>query len=105
MFVTFEYITVYLHPALPVVLWVGSDPPRCHPFSLMLRATLALTVACLLLHSSPANGAKVLKATKDTVHWGFFSKNLSPKLEIESGKQTSEEVTGIPRVRLVSLLC
>ena len=104
MFVTFEYITVYLHPALPVGT-VGRI--LCHPFSLadMLRATLALTVACLLLHSSPANGAKVLKATKDTVHWGFFSKNLSPKLEIESGKQTSEEVTGIPRVRLVSLLC
>ena len=71
----------------------------------MLRATLALTVACLLLHSSPANGAKVLKATNETVHWGFFSKNLSPKLEIESGKQTSEKVPGIQRVRLVSLLC
>ena len=99
MFVTFEYITVYLHPALQ------SGSSAIHSAKDMLRATLALTVACLLLHSSPANGAKVLKATKDTVHWGFFSKNLSPKLEIESGKQTSEEVTGIPRVRLVSLLC
>ena len=67
----------------------------------MLRATLALTVACLLLHSSPANGAKVLKATNETVHWGFFSKNLSPKLEIESGKRTSEEVPGTKRIRLL----
>ena len=26
------------------------------------------------------------KATKDTVHWGFFSKDLPAKLEIESGQ-------------------
>ena len=52
----------------------------------MHRATLALTVACLLLQPSPAKGAKVLKATRDTVHWGFFSKDLPAKLEIESGQ-------------------
>ena len=52
----------------------------------MHRATIALTVACLLLQPSPAKGAKVLKATRDTVHWGFFSKDLPAKLEIESGQ-------------------
>jgi hypothetical protein len=55
----------------------------------MHRATLALTVACLLLQPSPAKGAKVLKATRDTVHWGFFSKDLPAKLEIESGQITN----------------
>lgn len=26
-----------------------------------------------------------LKATKDTVHWGYFSSTLEPKLTIQSG--------------------
>jgi hypothetical protein len=41
------------------------------------------------LQPSPAKGAKVLKATRDTVHWGFFSKDLPAKLEIESGQITN----------------
>ena len=33
-----------------------------------------------------------LKATADTVHWGFFSKDLKPKLTIDSGDIVNVEM-------------
>jgi hypothetical protein len=42
---------------------------------------------------------KVLKATKDTVHWGYFSKKISPKLTIKSGEIVTVEMVS------VSVLC
>lgn len=42
---------------------------------------------------------KVLKATKDTVHWGYFSKKITPKLTIKSGEMVTVEMVS------VSVLC
>ena len=61
--------------------------------SLMLRRAALAASAGLLLFSPGAQGAShTLKATKDTVHWGYFSKTLKPQLTIASGDTVTVEM-------------
>ena len=48
-------------------------------------ATLAAGGLALPKRISPATRHHHLPANADTVHWGYFSKNLKPQLEVESG--------------------
>jgi acetamidase/formamidase len=59
-----------------------------------LRLENVLLVAAALLCSIPANAAgkhHVLKATKETVQWGWFDPKEPPKLTIDSGDTVSIE--------------
>ena len=48
-------------------------------------ATLTAGGLALPKKVSPATRHHHLPANADTVHWGYFSKNLKPQLEVESG--------------------
>ena len=48
-------------------------------------AALAAGGLALPKRISPATRHHHLPANADTVHWGYFSKNLKPQLEVESG--------------------
>jgi acetamidase/formamidase len=48
-------------------------------------ATLAAGGLALPKRISPATRHHHLPANADTVHWGYFSKNLKPQLDVESG--------------------
>ncbi|HET6222881.1 MAG TPA: acetamidase/formamidase family protein, partial [Dongiaceae bacterium] len=48
-------------------------------------ATLAAGGLALPKRISPATRHHHLPANADTVHWGYFSRNLEPQLEVESG--------------------
>jgi hypothetical protein len=59
----------------------------------MLRRTCLVASAGLLLCSPGVQGAShTLEATKDTVHWGYFSKTLKPQLTIASGDTVTVEM-------------
>jgi acetamidase/formamidase len=52
-------------------------------FCALLGGTAAAQEACDAMPESPAH--HVLPANQDTVHWGYFSKSLEPRLYVHSG--------------------
>ena len=52
-------------------------------------ATLTAGGLALPKRVSPATRHHHLPANADTVHWGYFSKNLKPQLEVESRATSS----------------
>ena len=79
---------------------LAADPPRNKSTRStgMVGRTSSCKSARLLLSSlavftaltGHVDAQQTLKATKDTVHWGYFSKKLSPKLTIQSGATVVE---------------
>ena len=64
----------------------------------MARREQLLAFASLLLCTTGVHGASYsLEATKDTVHWGYFSKTLEPKLTIASGDTVTVEMVSVRR--------
>ncbi|XRB04344.1 acetamidase [Pycnococcus provasolii] len=62
----------------------------------MMTKVLVMLAVLMLGHEQFGVEAKdhmhTLKATADTVHWGFFSKDLKPKLTIDSGDIVNVEM-------------
>lgn len=72
-----------------------------------------MAAAAGLMLVTPADAvAHTLKATKDTVHWGYFSKMVKPALTINSGDTVTVEMVSVsvrqsydlPAFLLLSLL-
>jgi hypothetical protein len=69
----------------------------------MVRRTSSCKSARLILSSlavltaltDHVDAQQTLKATKDTVHWGYFSKKVSPKLTIKSGETVEVEMLSV----------
>ena len=77
--------------------------PRSTRSTGMVRRTSSRKPARLLLSSlavftaltGHVDAQQTLRATKDTVHWGYFSKKLSPKLTIQSGATVEVEMLSV----------
>ena len=71
----------------------------------MLRRTALAAAAGLMVCAPTADAmAHTLKATKDTVHWGYFSKMVKPALTIASGDTVTVEMVSVSvRIRCIPL--